>query len=69
MTEIEAAKQRIVAARAAGDGLMLRNAHMDAFNEYGVQIMSPNYEADSDAPKIVPRDKWFAAPAAPPSVK
>jgi hypothetical protein len=25
--------------------------------------MSPNYEADPDGPKIVPRDKWFAAPA------
>jgi small-conductance mechanosensitive channel len=41
----------------------------DAFNEYGVQIMSPNYEADPEGPKTVPRDKWFAAPAAPPSVK
>lgn len=39
----------------------------DAFNEYGVQIMSPNYETDPDGPKIVPRDKWFAAPAARPS--
>jgi small-conductance mechanosensitive channel len=39
----------------------------DAFNEFGVQIMSPNYEADPDGPKIVPRAKWFAAPAAPPS--
>jgi small-conductance mechanosensitive channel len=37
----------------------------DAFNEYGVQIMSPNYEADPDGPKTVPRDKWFAAPAKP----
>jgi small-conductance mechanosensitive channel len=37
----------------------------DAFNEYGVQIMSPGYEADPDQPKLVPRDKWFAAPAAP----
>jgi small-conductance mechanosensitive channel len=35
----------------------------DAFNERGVQIMSPNYEADPEAPKIVPRDKWFAHPA------
>ena len=36
----------------------------DAFNEFGVQIMSPNYEADPEGPKIVPREKWFAAPAA-----
>lgn len=39
----------------------------DAFNEYGVQIMSPNYEADPEGPKMVPRDKWFAAPAVRPS--
>ena len=38
---------------------------LDAFNEYGVQITSPNYEADPAAPKVVPRDHWFAAPAAP----
>jgi len=38
----------------------------DAFNEYGVQIMSPNYEADPEGPKIVPRDQWYAAPARPP---
>jgi small-conductance mechanosensitive channel len=35
----------------------------DAFNEHGVQIMSPNYEADPDGPKVVPRDKWFEPPA------
>jgi small-conductance mechanosensitive channel len=38
----------------------------DAFNEYGVQIMSPNYEADPHGPKTVPRDQWYAAPARPP---
>ena len=37
----------------------------DAFNEYGVQIMSPNYEADPEAPKVVPRNRWYSAPAAP----
>ena len=41
----------------------LRANIQDAFNEFGVQIMAPNYEADPEAPKIVPRDKWFAAPA------
>ncbi len=35
----------------------------DAFNEYGVQIMSPHYETDPARPKVVPRDRWFAAPA------
>jgi small-conductance mechanosensitive channel len=37
----------------------------DVFNEYGVQIMSPNYEADPPEPQVVPKDKWFAAPAKP----
>ncbi|MGH9146998.1 MAG: mechanosensitive ion channel family protein [Vicinamibacterales bacterium] len=36
---------------------------LDAFNEQGVQIMSPAYEADPAAPKIVPRDRWFETPA------
>ncbi|HKZ18389.1 MAG TPA: mechanosensitive ion channel family protein, partial [Geobacteraceae bacterium] len=39
---------------------------LDAFNEYGVQIMSPNYEADPEGLKIVPKDKWFSPPAKPP---
>jgi len=41
----------------------------DLFNEHGVQIMSPNYVLDPAAPKVVPKDRWFAAPAAaePPS--
>jgi hypothetical protein len=33
------------------------------FNEHGVQIMSPNYVLDPPAPKIVPKEQWFAAPA------
>jgi small-conductance mechanosensitive channel len=37
----------------------------DTFNEYGVQIMSPNYVLDPTAPKVVPRKDWFAAPATP----
>lgn len=35
----------------------------DVFNEYGVQIMSPNYEDDPERPKMVPRDQWYAPPA------
>jgi small-conductance mechanosensitive channel len=38
----------------------------DAFNEHGVQIMSPNYEADRDAVTIVPKDRWYASPAPKP---
>jgi small-conductance mechanosensitive channel len=37
----------------------------DLFNEHGVQIMSPNYVFDPKAPKVVPKDRWFAAPARP----
>ncbi len=40
---------------------------LDAFNEYGVQIMSPGYESDPDRPKMVPKERWFEAPARPPA--
>ena len=39
----------------------------DVFNEYGVQIMSPGYEADPPEPKVVPMENWYAAPAKRPS--
>ena len=35
----------------------------DAFNEFDVQIMSPNYQLDPRDRKTVPRDQWYAAPA------
>ncbi|HSE97082.1 MAG TPA: hypothetical protein VLD57_02355, partial [Blastocatellia bacterium] len=35
----------------------------DAFNEYSVQIMSPNYVADRASPTFVPKERWYAAPA------
>ncbi len=38
---------------------------LDVFNEYGVQIMTPNYETDTDRPKLVERANWYAAPAEP----
>ncbi len=35
------------------------HAHIqDAFNESGVQIMSPHYESDPAAPKVVSKDRW-----------
>ena len=40
----------------------------DVFNEYGVQIMTPSYESDPSEQKTVPRARWYAAPAAMPSV-
>jgi len=39
---------------------------LDLFNEYGVQIMTPAYEGDTEQPKVVPKEHWFAAPAEPP---
>jgi small-conductance mechanosensitive channel len=39
---------------------------LDVFNEYGVQIMTPAYERDPADAKVVPREKWFEAPALPP---
>jgi small-conductance mechanosensitive channel len=38
----------------------------DAFNEHGVQILSPNYEADPEHPAVIPREHWYDAPATPP---
>ena len=35
----------------------------DLFNEYGVQIMTPRYEADPAGPKLVAKKDWYAAPA------
>lgn len=41
----------------------LHAAIQDVFNEYGVQILSPNYIADPQEAKLVPPDRWYAAPA------
>jgi len=42
---------------------------LDVFNEFGIQIMTPAYEGDPEQPKLVPREQWYAAPAAPPADK
>jgi len=34
----------------------------DAFNERGVQIMAPHFEAQPDQPVVVPRARWSHAP-------
>jgi small-conductance mechanosensitive channel len=39
----------------------------DAFNEFGVQIMTPNFEAQPDDKIWVPRERWHESPAAPES--
>lgn len=37
----------------------------DAFNEFGTQIMAPNFEAQPEKPVVVPKSRWYSAPAAP----
>jgi small-conductance mechanosensitive channel len=37
----------------------------DVFNEHGVQIMSPHYLGDPESAKVVPKARWFEAPAKP----
>jgi small-conductance mechanosensitive channel len=39
---------------------------LDAFNEHGVQIMSPHFKEQPVRPVVVPRGAWHAAPAEPP---
>ena len=38
----------------------------DVFNEFGVQIMTPNYVADTPDQKLVPQEQWYTPPAAKP---
>ena len=36
------------------------NGHIqDAFNEAGLQIMSPHYQKDPAEPMVIPKDRWF----------
>jgi small-conductance mechanosensitive channel len=35
----------------------------DQFNAHGVQIMSPHFIRGEERPVVVPRERWFAAPA------
>ncbi|MDQ8036438.1 MAG: mechanosensitive ion channel, partial [Pedobacter sp.] len=37
----------------------------DEFNTHGVQIMSPNFEAQPDNVVLVPKEDWYKAPAQP----
>jgi hypothetical protein len=39
---------------------------LDVFNEHGVQIMSPHYLGDPTDAKIVPKARWYEAPARKP---
>ena len=44
---------------------VLHRNSQDVFNEYGVQIMTPNYVADTPEAKVAPKERWFEAPARP----
>jgi len=39
----------------------------DAFNEYGVQIMSPHFESQPKKPVLVPKSAWYAPPVSSPA--
>jgi len=43
----------------------LRSHIQDAFNEHGVQIMSPHYRSDPSSIKVVRPEDWYRAPASP----
>ncbi len=54
-------------ARREGRSAALSRLHseiQDAFNEHGVQIMSPHYESQPPEALVVPRAAWFTEPAA-----
>jgi small-conductance mechanosensitive channel len=56
----------VTVADPARRAMVLSELHaniQDVFNENGVQIMSPNYEADPAQPKVVASADWFRAPA------
>jgi small-conductance mechanosensitive channel len=46
---------------------MLHQNILDAFNEHGVQIMSPHFFAQPERSVVVSKDRWFAAPARRPA--
>lgn len=57
-------RARVLDLETRGQVLSALHANIqDAFNAEGVQIMSPNYEADPETPKLVPREHWEGLPA------
>ena len=48
---------------------VLHQNTLDVFNKYGVQIMTPSYERDPEEPKLVPKERWYEAPAKPPEMQ
>ncbi|UWX03414.1 mechanosensitive ion channel [Pseudoxanthomonas sp. NC8] len=59
---------RVRVAEVLRRAVVLSELHaqiQDGFNAEGVQIMSPNYEADPESPKLVPRENWERLPSPP----
>ncbi|WP_374684523.1 mechanosensitive ion channel family protein [Scandinavium hiltneri] len=44
----------------------LHSTIQDVFNEFGVQIMSPNFVLQPEGAVMVAKENWYAAPATPP---
>jgi hypothetical protein len=44
----------------------LHGSVLDVFNEFNVQIMSPNFVLQPKEPVVVAKENWYAAPAAAP---
>lgn len=44
----------------------LHSTIQDVFNEFGVQIMSPNFVFQPEGAVMVAKENWYAAPASPP---
>ncbi|MBZ7671138.1 mechanosensitive ion channel family protein [Klebsiella grimontii] len=44
----------------------LHGSIIDVFNEFGVQIMSPNFVMQPKGAVVVPKEQWYAAPAVAP---
>jgi small-conductance mechanosensitive channel len=61
--------QLVVPVERAEDRiLVLSELHaniQDAFNEFGVQIMSPHFEAQPSGRIVVAKPQWYEAPARP----
>jgi small-conductance mechanosensitive channel len=43
----------------------LHSSIQDAFNEFGVQIMSPHFQIQPERDVVIPPSKWSQPPAAP----
>jgi small-conductance mechanosensitive channel len=61
IARLEEEKQRIATLSE------LLSRIQDAFNEYGVQIMSPHFMTQPADNIVVPPAKWYPAPAANPA--